>query len=153
MVEHNDDVNERLKNEIYGQPKIKPDEQRRYMGTFRERVWLTISIQEIQEQDWTTAFQKELQKHPDCLVIINGNLDDNYTSKYLAIANQLKVDFTIKTGSDIKTGADNLAIVLTDLKAVFANPVDIAKLYGQSDQDKHQSSKKHESFLQHLFHN
>lgn len=152
MVEHNDDVNERLKNEIYGQPKIKPDEQRRYMGTFRERVWLTISIQEIQEHDWTAAFQKELQKHLDCLVIINGNIDDRYTSKYLTLANQLQVDFTIKTGAEIKTGADNLAIVLTDHKAVFANPVDIAKLYGQQNQSPEKASEKHDSFLKHLFH-
>ena len=153
MVEHDGDVNERLKNEIYGQPKIKPDEQRRYMGTFRERVWLTISVAEIQEHDWITAFRAELQKHPDSLVIINGNIADRYTSNYLTAANQLNVDFTIKTGADVKTGNDSLAIVVTAHEAVFSNPVDVAKLYGEkTTTDKEQENTQHDSFFKHLFH-
>ena len=46
---------QRIDNAVYGTPKIKPDEQRKYLGTFRERVCLTISVQELQEQDWTKA--------------------------------------------------------------------------------------------------
>lgn len=152
MEKHDSDVNDRLKQEIYGQPKIKPDEQRRYMGTFRERVWLTISITEIKQQDWMTIFKETLQKHPDSLVIINGNIDDRYTSKYLTAANQLNVDFTIKTGAEIKTKPDSLAVVVTAHEAVFANPVDVAKLSHQPVKSEAQPKEKHESFFKHLFH-
>ena len=30
------DMEQRIDNAIYGTPKIKPDEQRKYLGTFRE---------------------------------------------------------------------------------------------------------------------
>ena len=35
-------VDQRLQNAVYGTPKINPDEQRRYLGTFRERVCLNL---------------------------------------------------------------------------------------------------------------
>lgn len=152
MDKNEGDVNQRLKNEIYGQPKIKPDEQRRFMGTFRERVWLTISVSEIQERDWIRTFDEILQKHPNSLVIINGNIDDRFTSKYLTAANQLNVDFTIKTGAEVKTGADDLAIVVTAHEAVWANPIDVAKLGNQSTPSSDSPSDKHDSLFKRLFH-
>ncbi len=39
--------------------KSSLNEQRKYLGTFRERVCLTISVQELQEQDWTPALTAE----------------------------------------------------------------------------------------------
>ena len=44
-------LEQRLDNGIYGTPQLKPDEQRRYLGTFRERVCLTISVAELHEQN------------------------------------------------------------------------------------------------------
>ncbi|MDN3537435.1 DUF1694 domain-containing protein [Limosilactobacillus fermentum] len=41
---------------------MNPDEQRRYLGTFRERVCLTISNAQIKERSWTTAVETELKK-------------------------------------------------------------------------------------------
>ena len=44
MPDNKSEIDQRIQNGIYGTPKIKPDEQRHYMGTFRERVWLTILV-------------------------------------------------------------------------------------------------------------
>nr|MWN20580.1 DUF1694 domain-containing protein [Leuconostoc lactis] len=43
------DINERLQNEQLGggQPKINPDEQRRYLGTFRERVIAAVKKSQL----------------------------------------------------------------------------------------------------------
>ena len=79
MPDNKSEIDQRIQNGIYGTPKIKPDEQRHYMGTFRERVWLTISVAEINNNDWSFAVRKELTKHPDSLVIIKGNLAENLT--------------------------------------------------------------------------
>ena len=38
MPDNKSEIDQRIQNGIYGTPKIKPDEQRHYMGTFRERV-------------------------------------------------------------------------------------------------------------------
>lgn len=150
MRDNDSNIEKRLQNGIYGTPRIKPDEQRRFMGTFRERVWLTITVQEIKEKGWTNEFHKELEDHPDTLVIINGNLPDQYTKEYIKIANQQECQFTIKTGKDIKVTDDALAIVVTDNKAVYQTPIDIAQRYPQPT-TKHNDSQKKSSFFQRFF--
>lgn len=156
MADDKSNVDQRIQNSIYGTPKIKPDEQRKYMGTFRERVHLTISVAEAKQQDWSGALQKELTKHPDSLVIINGNLEDRYTRAYITIANQMTVQFTIKTGNDTKTDDDAFAVVVTDHQAVYESPVDVAKKYGDQNQTsspEENHEKRHESIWHRLFHN
>ena len=149
--EEKSDVEQRIQNGIYGTPKIKPDEQRRYMSTFRERVRLTVSIAEIKQHDWTGAVRQELAAHPDCLLIINGNIDDELTHPYLSLANSMNVSFTFKTGQDIKTNDDSLALVLTDDKPVYEHPVDVSQKYPQADKDHDDSTpKRHHWFGLHL---
>ena len=78
---------QRIDNAVYGTPKIKPDEQRKYLGTFRERVCLTISVQELQEQDWTKALTAELDRGIGNLVFINGNLPLDVKKRYPNLVN------------------------------------------------------------------
>lgn len=152
MADNNDsgNVDKRLQNAVYGTPKIKPDEQRHYMGTFRERVWLTISVAESKANDWSDALNKELKAHPDSLVIINGNISDQFIKPYITIANQTNTQFTIKTGADVKTDDDALAVVVCNNEAVFQTPVDVVKKYGTNKTQA--APKKKESLLHRLFH-
>ena len=69
-------VDQRLQNAVYGTPKINPDEQRRYLGTFRERVCLTISVAQLKERDWSDALQQALKKGIGNRVFLNGNRSD-----------------------------------------------------------------------------
>ncbi len=152
MPDKKSEIYQRIQNGIYGTPKIKPDEQRHYMGTFRERVWLTISVAEINNNDWSFAVREELTKHPDSLVIINGNLADHLTRNYIMLANQMQVQFTIKTGSDAKTTPDSLALVISDHKAVYESPVDVQKKYSRSNNNHNSvSPKKNSSIWKRLF--
>ncbi|MDY3702091.1 MAG: YueI family protein [Limosilactobacillus coleohominis] len=152
MPDKKSEIDQRIQNGIYGTPKIKPDEQRHYMGTFRERVCLTISVAEINNNDWSFAVREELTKHPDSLVIINGNLADHLTRNYIMLANQMQVQFTIKTGSDAKTTPDSLALVISDHKAVYESPVDVQKKYSRSNNNHNSvSPKKNSSIWKRLF--
>ena len=81
-------LEQRLQNGVYGTPKINPDEQRRYLGTFRERVCLTISNAQIKERSWTTAVETELKKGVVTQVFINGNLPDQLTHPYVQVIAQ-----------------------------------------------------------------
>lgn len=152
MSEDQSNVEKRIQNSVYGTPKVKPDEQRKYMGTFRERVWLTITVAEAKQQDWSTALQQELQTHPDSLVIINGNLADQFTRNYITVANQMSAQFTIKTGTDTKTNDDNFAVVVTDHQAVYQSPVDVAKKYGEPATQQTTKQNKKPSLFKRLFH-
>lgn len=152
MPEEKSNVDQRIQNSIYGTPKLKPDEQRHYLGTFRERVWLTISVQEAKEKNWASALKQELELHPDSLVIVNGNLADQLTSSYIMTANQMNAQFTIKTGTTAKTGDDDLAVVVCNHEAVYESPVDVAKKYGHHSTDAEPEKSPHPSFFKRLFH-
>ncbi|WP_251547250.1 YueI family protein [Limosilactobacillus caecicola] len=153
MADNKSNIDQRIQNSVYGTPKIKPDEQRRYMGTFRERVWLTITVAEAKQRDWSNELQTELTAHPDSLVIINGNISDQFTRPYLMVANTTSTQFTIKTGAETKTADDNFAVVVTDHKAVYQSPVDVAKKYGHSQPASDETSTPTQpSFFKRLFH-
>ena len=112
-------VEQRIDSAVYGTPKIKPDEQRKYLGTFRERVCLTISVAELQEQDWAAAVTAELAKGVGTLVFINGNLPHAEVHPY------------VKADPEFKTDPQALAVVVASKSAVYQSPVDVKKRYPQ----------------------
>lgn len=122
---------QRIDNAIYGTPKIKPDEQRKYLGTFRERVCLTISVRELRAQNWQAALVEELKRGVGSLVFLNGNLPHSEIHPYLLTTNQNGGTFTMKTDPEFKTDPDSLAVVVAAKTAVYQSPVDVAKRYPQ----------------------
>lgn len=90
-----DQMTSHLDNAIYGPPKLRPDEQRTYLGTFRERVSLLMSIQQLQHGEYLPSFEAELKAHPDYQVIFNGHTGMAALKPYLQIAGQLQRAFTI----------------------------------------------------------
>lgn len=148
-------VDQRLENGIYGTPKIKPDEQRKYLGTFRERVCLTISVAELQQRNWTVAVTKELQRGIGNLVFINGNLPHSELHPYIQAATAANGQFTMKTDPEYKTDPESMAIVIAAKEAVYQSPVDVIKRYPNllADSDAQHTIKKpaHHSWLHKLF--
>lgn len=125
---------QRIDNAIYGTPKIKPDEQRKYLGTFRERVCLTISVQELRKQNLTTALTAELERGIGELVFINGNLPHAEIRPYIQAATSNNAQFTLKTDPEFKTADDSLAVVVAAKTAVYQSPVDVLKRYPDLNQ-------------------
>lgn len=121
-----------LQNALYGTPKVNPDEQRHYLGTFRERVSLTISVGQLNASDWTDPFKKELTASNVEIIFFNGNIDQSVLKPYIIAATKAGVNFTIKTTPEYHTNPDNLAIVVAAKKAIYVEPVDVEKKYGQA---------------------
>lgn len=152
--ENKSGAQQRIDNAIYGTPKIKPDEQRKYLGTFRERVCLTISVAELRQQDWTTALKKELNRGIGQLVFINGNLPHEEIHPYIKAASETGGQFTLKTEPQFKTNDSDLAIVVAAQEAVYQSPVDVIKRYPDFVQSSNQSLEqpKAHRFWHDLFH-
>ncbi len=136
------DANKRLSNAIYGTPKINPDEQRHYLGTFRERVALTMTVQQLKSDQYLDAFGKDLSQRDEVndTVLINGNLEQDVLSPYIRMATMHAVSFTIKNDPQYKTGDDDLALVITAKTAIDMNPVDVAKKYPDQSQTNNQNT-------------
>lgn len=124
-------LEQRLDNGIYGTPQLKPDEQRHYLGTFRERVCLTISVAELHEQNWAPAMTAEFKRGIGNLVFLNGNLPHEEIRPYVRAAAQAGASFTMKTDPEFKTAPDALAVVVAAKEAVYQSPVDVKKRYPQ----------------------
>ncbi len=46
-----DELEKRLDTGMYGTPRVNPDEQRKYLGTFRERCYLSMTVTEMKKKD------------------------------------------------------------------------------------------------------
>ena len=44
-----DELKKHLDSGRYGAPKVNPDEQKKYMGTFRERCYVTMTIEQMKK--------------------------------------------------------------------------------------------------------
>ena len=45
-----DELEKRLDTGMYGTPRVNPDEQRKYLGTFRERCYLSMTVAEMKKR-------------------------------------------------------------------------------------------------------
>lgn len=142
-------TDDRLQNSIHGTPKINPDEQRKYLGTFRERVGFTISVQELISRDWTIEFAKELTQNYVQIIFINGNLEQEKIKPFILIATKAGINFTLKTSPEFHTNPDNLAIVVANKQAINLSTITASEKYPIDDEPSNQKVKQ--SFWQKLF--
>ena len=82
-------MEQHLQTAMYGTPKINPDEQRKYLGTFRERVSLAMTIAEVTNRDNISDFVTEITDHPNYQVIFNGHIDQADLAPYLKLVNTI----------------------------------------------------------------
>lgn len=94
-----------------GSPQIDPDQQRKYMGTFRERVSLAIPVKDVGSIFAQKALILDIKKHPNYVVFIN-QLSSDDTVNYMKIATKYNADFDMKTG--YPTNSDSYGILLVN---------------------------------------
>ena len=136
-----DDVSSRLEqSSMGGTPKVNPDEQRRYLGTFRERVSLAIQIKDLSNPNAVNALQKEFDNNNSYQLIINGNLDHDVVSPFIRLASQNNIKFVIKTDSFYRTAPDNYGVVYANSQSINVNPVDFEEKYNQQDTSENSSN-------------
>lgn len=107
------DINERIQQDQHGgHSQINPDEQRRYLGTFRERVIVAIKASQLNSTQIQTQFETALKSHSIGKVLINQQLaQDNFTT-YVAIATRTKHPFTLLSHTDDSSKEDDPIAVL-----------------------------------------
>lgn len=80
------DLNKTILQKASGENRLDPDQQRRYMGTFRERVILALSFEEaISEQvqgqfDWLC---QKVASYPPLFLKISPRLSDTLQISYM----------------------------------------------------------------------
>lgn len=146
-----DDLQKHLDNAMYGTPLLKPEEQRKYMGTFRERCYLTMTIEQMKDTANRTNFLKELTQHPDATVLLNGAMDITLQSAYIKLINERQVKFTV-VNDFVENTPDALGLVLTAKEAVNVETIDIEQKFPKQSTKSEQLDEPKKGFWHKLFH-
>ena len=129
MAETDKQPVDRIETAMHGTPKLHPDEQRKYLGTFRERVEVAVTVAQIKRANYVDALNQAFTAHPDDQLYINGNLEQELIGPYIKAASQANIKFTIKTDDIYRTADNNYALVFTAAAAVNQDVIDIAQRY------------------------
>lgn len=141
-----DSLTSHLDNAMYGPPKLHPDEQRTYLGTFRERVSLLMSIEQVQQGQFQDAFKSELTAQPAYQVIFNGHAGMTALKPYLQIAGQLQRSFTIVQDDLYGDQPTDSGLVVISKTAIDVNPIKVEAKYNQTSKQTNVSEKDTDSF-------
>lgn len=145
-----DDLQKHLDNAMYGTPLLRPEEQRKYMGTFRERCYLTMTITQMKNTENKTNFLKELEQHPDATVLLNGAMAIDLQSAYIKLINERKIKFTV-VNDFVENTPDSLGLILAAKVAVNKETIDIEQKYPKKGSE-HQTEQPKKGFWHKLFH-
>ncbi|WP_436670432.1 YueI family protein [Lactiplantibacillus argentoratensis] len=131
MQDNGEVLGTRLQNGMFGVPDLHPDEQHRYLGTFYERVELQISFKQALRYDFTSVLVPVLRQPRDYQLLLNGQLDMDIMGRYMRLANQYSVLFTVKNSHFYHHNPDSAAIILCADHALNRTEVDILQRYPQ----------------------
>ncbi|WP_409022340.1 YueI family protein [Dellaglioa sp. P0083] len=147
MTENNLDPH--LQSGLYGTPQLHPDEQRKYLGTFRERVSLAMTVAEVTASKNMAGFEKELLEHPDYHVLLNGTIDQNILAPYITLTHKHDVKFTLTSNNDTPDGVEIMGLVVASEKnAINESVIDINEKYPIIQVE---APEKKKSFFENLF--
>lgn len=91
-----DSVEKRLEqSSLGGTPLLKPDEQNKYLGTFKERCVAVLTKEQTKKETLQRALQATINKHPGGRLLINDELASSEQEAFLQLALKEKVPFTI----------------------------------------------------------
>ncbi|MBY0097903.1 YueI family protein [Mesobacillus maritimus] len=89
-----------LQQGIHGAKQTKPDERRKFLGTIRERVVVALSKAEVRKKQIEPEFKQLLESNKGAQIYLNGNMNYTFYSKYIALADGMKVPYKIVTNKE-----------------------------------------------------
>ncbi|WP_347861059.1 YueI family protein [Salimicrobium sp. PL1-032A] len=107
----NNDVEEYLKEGIYGAKQTKPGERRRYLGTLRERIVLMLSKGQVMQQQGMDELVEEMKEHPEAELLMNGKISNRFRKKYAQLADQHHIHATSVLDQEKETDVGVLLVV------------------------------------------
>ncbi len=142
-----DDLQQHLDNSLYGTPQLKPDEQRKYLGTFRERCYLQMTLAQMRNQDLQDCLKTHVTDFEDAHCLMNNQVSDTLQADYIKILAAAAIPFTIVSSS--QKSDDAIGLLLVASEAVDESIIDIAEKYPTNESKP--TSEKKPSFLGKLF--
>jgi len=125
MSQSEDQMDKHLQNAIFGAPVLHPDEQHRNLGTFHERLDLSITFTQALLRDYSPELRTEMSAHPDYQLLLHGLLDQDILDRYICLASQNQIRFAIRKDLLYQHKPDSLAIAFAAPMAIHPATTDI----------------------------
>lgn len=104
------DIHDILQEGIHGPKEINPQERNQFLGTLRERILAVLTLSQVKKGEAIGRIEELLKQHPKVKVLLNGDIDYSYLSKYIKLANKNNNPFTISSNQEHPT---DIGLVLT----------------------------------------
>lgn len=88
-------IKDYIEEGIHGPKEINPEERRKYLGTFRERIVIALTAPQVRVQEVQPEVVEEFKSNRKAKLFLNGNIDYSTISKYMKVANQYGIPYTI----------------------------------------------------------
>ena len=122
-----DELEKRLDTGMYGTPRVNPDEQRKYLGTFRERCYLSMTVTEMKKKDNQKTLLNALPDYRGALVLLNGKLPESIQTDYITLLTKQQMEFRIVSDAQ-DAGPDSIGLLIAGKEAVNEDVIDIEKI-------------------------
>ncbi|MFB6468547.1 YueI family protein [Cytobacillus sp. Hz8] len=133
---------------IYGAKQIKPDERRKFLGTIRERVVITLTTSQVMEAEPYPEVLNAMKENKKAQLLLNGNLDYSYHSKYIKRVTELSMEYTMVNNKDYHS---ELGLVLAYDYAIDQEEIYVAKKDAPSSNQEKNMAENEENEGKGLF--
>jgi uncharacterized protein YueI len=115
------DVEKYIKAHMFGNPTINPDDKHEFLGNFRDRVALALTVGQVQNGLPVALVQKTIQALPTGHLYINGRLGPTMQKQLLRMALAADYPFTLVTQSGVRVHSEtaqpqDMAVVIAETK-------------------------------------
>ncbi|WP_034550700.1 YueI family protein [Carnobacterium funditum] len=144
-----DNMQDYLNKGIYGANQTKPEERQEYLGSLRERIYLSMTLEQLISTDYLDALKKEITKYPGNTLLFNGSVDIKDLNPYIKLSKQLNCSFRIVTDEDAENC--NIGLIYIAPQAVNNEIINVAEKYPAADEDPEKEKHEKKSFFKKLF--
>lgn len=120
-----ENVNDRLEQSLHGQPELNIDEHRQYLGSLRERIFVRLTVAEMQDKASVMKFVRHVSDFKNYQILINGKLPQS-TLQNQIIMNASKQDVPFRIVNDDTAKLDSNATGLLVVAKEAINEDEIA---------------------------
>ena len=145
------DVNQKIMERSSGNRVLNPDEQRYYLGTFQERVLITINIEDVNNEKilglFSTALDKEIELINPIKVKISSRISEEKQMAFMTTAKNKGLSATI---IEEKQATSPFGVIIFTDHAINRSETDLIALT-EDDTDHTILNKPKKGFFNRLF--
>ncbi|GKU84504.1 YueI family protein [Niallia sp. NCCP-28] len=135
----NPNLDDYIKQGVYGAKETKPEERRQFLGTLRERVVIALKQSQVLEERVYEEVENAIKSSTGAKLYLNGHLNYAYLSKYIKVANTYKMEYTMVTNKDY---ISEIGLLVAYDHAIEKEEIFVSEHKETEDQQQTESEKK-----------